>query len=534
MPAGAPAPPVPLAPAAAPRFAQRLALRVVQAGAIAVVLVATTHRLFDLDRFFVPKELVLHITAALAGLLTLRSMRITTRVDLALAGFLLLGIISALFAQNPYLAARAMAVSASGIVLFWTARALREAGLERPLLNAIAIAIVIASTTSLLQAYGLRLELFSLSRAPGGTLGNRNFVAHAAAFGFPAVLLAALRARSRSGYLWAAFGVAIVTASLVLTRSRAAWLAFGAMALVFLVAMFRFDRRTLLRFAGVLVLLGGGVAAALFLPNTLRWRSDNPYMESVKGVVNYEEGSGRGRLIQYERSLMMALRHPLFGVGPGNWAVEYPAHAARNDPSLDPAVAGMTFNPWPSSDWVAFVSERGLAAASLLAFAFLTLVLAAMRGAPRTNEIREWSRGTPENAALVATVVAAVVSGAFDAVLLLGLPSLLAWTAIGALAPATLAPPVATRPRRWIAVLVLALATLGAARSGAQLTAMEIFATRFDRASLEKAARLDPGNFRIRLRLARSGRRQQRCEHAEAARALYPHSGVAKGLRGCK
>ncbi|HYK04749.1 MAG TPA: O-antigen ligase family protein [Thermoanaerobaculia bacterium] len=494
--------------------AERLALRVVQAGAIAVVLVATTHRLFDLDRFFVPKELVLHVTALLAGLLMLRSISIAGRVDLALTGFLLLSGIAAVFALNPWLAVRALAVSASGITLFWVARALREAGLARPLLNAMALAIVLASITSLLQAYGVRLDIFSTNRAPGGTLGNRNFVAHAAAFGFPAVLLAALRARGALGYLTGALGVAIVTASLVLTRSRAAWLAFGLMALVFLIAMFRWDGRTRLRFIGVLVLIGGGVAAALLLPNDLRWRSDNPYLESVKGVVNYEEGSGRGRLIQYERSLRMAASHPLFGVGPGNWAVEYPEHAQRNDPSIDASTPGMTFNPWPSSDWVAFISERGFAAALLLAFVFGSFVLTGIR--------------TEEGTALVATAIAAGVAGAFDAVLLLGLPALLVWTTLGALSE-----PASGKPRTWIAVLVLAIAALGATRSASQLFAMEIFSTRSDRASLERAASIDPGNFRLRLRLARSGKRTERCEHAEAARALYPHASVAKNLARC-
>lgn len=494
--------------------AERLALRVVQVGAIAVVLVATTHRLFDLDRFFVPKELVLHVTALLAGLLMLRSISIAGRVDLALTGFLLLSGIATVFAQNPWLAVRAVAVSASGIILFWVARALREAGLARPLLNAIALAIVLASITSLLQAYGLRLDIFSTNRAPGGTLGNRNFVAHAAAFGFPAVLLAALRARGGFGYLTGALGVAIVTASLVLTRSRAAWLAFGVMALVFLLAMFRWDGRTRLRFLGVLVLIGGGVAAALLLPNELRWRSDNPYLESVKGVVNYEEGSGRGRLIQYERSLRMAASHPLFGVGPGNWAVEYPEHAQRNDPSLDPSTPGMTFNPWPSSDWVAFIAERGFAAALLLAFVFVSFVLSGIR--------------TEEGAALVATAIAAGVAGAFDAVLLLGLPTLLVWTTLGALSE-----PAAAKPRKWVAVLILAIAALGVTRSASQLIGMEVFSTRSDHASLERAASIDPGNFRLRLRLARSGKRAERCIHAEAARALYPHSSAATNLTRC-
>src|SRR5881398_878863 len=99
----------------------------------------------------------------------------------------------------------------------------------------------------------------------------------------------------------------------------------------------------------------------------------------MTGVVNYEQGSGRGRLVQYEHSLAMAAHHPIFGVGPGNWAVDYPNHAARNDPSMSDSEGGMTFNPWPSSDWVAFVAERGLAATVLLALALIGVVVGVLR-----------------------------------------------------------------------------------------------------------------------------------------------------------
>ena len=49
--------------------AERLALRVLQVGAIAVVIVVSTLHIFELDRFFVPKELAFHLTAVVAGLL---------------------------------------------------------------------------------------------------------------------------------------------------------------------------------------------------------------------------------------------------------------------------------------------------------------------------------------------------------------------------------------------------------------------------------------------------------------------------------
>ncbi len=414
---------------------------------------------------------------------------------------------------------------------------MREAGLARPLLGALAFAVVVGAATSLLQTYGVRTDLFSVNRAPGGTLGNRNFVAHLAAFGLPVVLLAALRAWRGAGYVLATVGVMMVAASLVLTRSRAAYLAFGAVLLVFFAAMFvsgplRRHGRTWMRLFGILALAGSGVAGALLLPNTLRWRSENPYLESVQGVANYQEGSGRGRLMQYQRSLRMTAGSPLLGVGPGNWPVEYPEHAARRDPSLDRQEPGTTSNPWPSSDWVAFVAERGPAAAILLALVLLGI---AAGGARRLVGARDADEGLAA-AALLATVVAAGVAGAFDAVLLLALPTLLVWTALGALGdPEVERPAVSGSLLPAFALVVVALAAgVGAARSAAQLAAMGVYATRSNPGALERASRIDPGSYRLRLRLARSGNRRERCRHARAAHALFPNAEAARELRrGC-
>jgi O-antigen ligase len=502
----------------------RIAVRILQLGAVAVVLAATVHRAFDLDRFLITKELVLHATAGIAALFALRAMRTIelTVVDKLLVAYLGLSFVAAVFATNHWLGFRAFAISVSSVLLFWVSRAMSER--HSAIANALALAVVLAAVTSLLQAYGVWIDLFSHNRAPGGTLGNRNFVAHAAAFGMPLVFLSALR-----GNVVSLIGVPVVTAALVLTRSRAAWLAFAASMGVVLVAMLfapalRRSGKTWGKFLVIVALIGGGVAAALLIPNALKWRSDNPYLESVQGVVNYQEGSGRGRLIQYRRSLMMAARNPLFGVGPGNWGVEYPDHAPANDPSIDTSEAGMTFNPWPSSDWVAFIAERGFLAAIALGAAFVLLALRALRRLVAAQEV--------DNAlvsmTLIATIAGAVVAGAFDAVLLLALPSFIVFSALGATTPST---PLA-EPRRHAFVFVLiAISLLAAVRSTTQLVAMELF-TGGDRESLRRAAEIDPGNYRVRLRLARGGK--SRCEHALAARSLFPHSAAAKSAaRGC-
>jgi O-antigen ligase len=461
--------------------AERWALRAIQVGALAVVLAAVTDRAFELDRFFVPKELVLHLTALVAAVLALGAFRRVafTWVDALLVVYLLLGVISSFQAGDRALAARAMTVSASGVAIFWAARGLRAAGLGRPLLAALALAGVVGATTSLAQAYGVTTDFFSVNRAPGGTLGNRNFIAHMAAFSLPIVLLVALRAWRVAGYALAALGVPIVIASLVLTRSRAGWLAFGAVIVVFALGMLlsgplRRHARTWRRLAGTALLTGAGVAAAVLLPNELRWVSDNPYLESVTGIVNYQEGSGQGRLVQYRRSLRMAMDRPLLGVGPGNWALEYPAYAAPGDPSLSRRNPRETANPWPSSDWVAFVSERGLPAAILLALAVLGIAGSAVR---RLIGARDEEEGLLAMA-LLATLLATVVAGAFDAVLLLALPTLLVWAAVGALWTPRSAPSSPALSRiTGVVLMVLALAAaLGAALSLGQLATMEIYA----------------------------------------------------------
>ena len=173
----------------------RWTLRVLQAGAIAVVLIATTYNTFELDRFFVPKELTLHVVALIGLWLAAALFRRTqfSWIDLLLIAYLGLSLVSVVFAANLWLGLRALTISASAVAVFWSARALRQANLHRPLLAALAIAIAVGTIASCMQAYGIKSDLFSLNRSPGGTLGNRNFVAHLAAFGLPVVLLAALR-----------------------------------------------------------------------------------------------------------------------------------------------------------------------------------------------------------------------------------------------------------------------------------------------------------------------------------------------------
>ena len=506
--------------------------------AVIATLVALPYRAFDLDRFFVPKELALHVGAALALVLTIAggaTMR-RSRLDDLFVAFLALSAVSALFAPNHWLAVRALAISLSAAFTWWGTRAAADGGARDILIRGLAMVTVIGAGTALAQAYGVSSDLASMSRAPGGTFGNRNFMAHIAAAGIPLLGYLALTARGTPGALMAAAGLGINAAALVLSRTRAAWLALVCCAVVVVMAWL-WRRGTMWRDAsarrGLVLIIGGmlaGGVGAVAIPNTLDWRSDSPYLESAKGMVNYREGSGQGRLRQYANSARLAVAHPLLGTGTGNWAVEYPGVAPRSDPSLSQET-GMTANPWPSSDWMAMLSERGpiafLASTALLA----GLALAGLFG---------WGRlDLPLDARLraitgTAVVVIIAVEGAFDAVLLLATPALVFWGSMGALFPPREedhAPAPMARGRRLLfGVAVLAAGVAAAEYSALKISAMEAY----NAGQWARAASLDPGSFRIRLRYAQlmmsRGSRTRGCSEVRAALALFPRSPDARRL----
>ncbi len=512
---------------------------------MATVLAAVPFPLFDLERHQVPKELALHLAGGgAAALCLLRARRLSLSVaDALIAAFLLLSAVSALFATNHWLAVRSLGLSVSGALVFWAARALRGAGLARQLLLTLAAGIVLAAATALLQAYGVESSLFAERRAPGGAFGNRNFMAHFVALGLPVLLLATLESRRRREASLPAAGAAVLGAALVLSRSRAAWLgtlaAFAILAVegLWLGYLWRdvTSRRRVLLFG---VALGTGAVLALVLPNTLEWRSDSPYLDSLKDVANYREGSGRGRLVQYGNSLRMTAGHPVLGVGPGNWAVVYPRYTTPGDPAFD-ADDFIPTNPWPSSDWIASLAERGPLAMFTLAGAAAALAIGAWRRwrmAPETTE-------GAESLTLILVLATTAVVGSFDAVLLLPAPTFFVWAALGLFARPPKCPVLELdlrgRRAQRLAAGVAAATLVFTARSASQLGAMVAYGNEGRVAAMERAASIDPGNYRIRMLLGYAWRNRGRCDlarpHAERARRLYPnHPAPKQLLAGCR
>ena len=521
----------------------RAALAILQVGAIAIILAALPYQIFQLDRYTITKELVLYLAALGAALCCFAAARRLTvfMVDAGLVAFLVLSLLSALLAANGWLAFRALGVSLAGAAIFWSSRTLARAEQGRPLLLALAAAVVLGAITGLAQAYGLvTTNLASLNRAPGGTFGNRNFMAHLVAIGMPLLLYVSMEARSRRSFGLGALGVMLTAGALVLSRSRAAWVGTAA-AWVFLAVEGLWigglwqDRQVRKRVLQLSVMGAIGLALALILPNTLNWRSESPYLDSLTGVANYKEGSGKGRLIQYGNTLRMAADDPVLGVGTGNWAVHYPRYMSPDDPSFDPDDIIPT-NPWPSSDWMAFLAERGVPTLLLLGLIGASIALGAWA------RIRRGTRHPPTltDLTIVATLIAVAVAGAFDAVLLLPIPTYFAWSIVGALA-STPRPirQFALTPvlHRRVLVVTAVIGALFVIRAATQVGAMAMFDER-KRSAMELASRIDPGSYRIHMLLGQAWRRAGRCArarpHAEAAADLFPHYPAPRALlRAC-
>jgi hypothetical protein len=252
-------------------------------------------------------------------------------------------------------------------------------------------------------------------------------------------------------------------------------------------------------------------------------------------MIDYKKGSGRGRVAQYRNSLQMAVSNPVFGVGPGNWPVEYVRFAPPGDRSLTDD--GMTANPWPSSDWVAFVSERGFVPSIALLGVFTILFFTALR---RWDEL-ENPDAVLAQCVLAGTVVATMVVSAFDVVLVLAAPAFMVWGILGATSGIRRGTREVSVSPGWLspAAAALVLASLvSTARSATQMVSMTAVGRGGYTAGWVTGAIWDPGSYRINLRVAELYSRRGRCSvargYARQAVALFPHSPEAKRIaRNC-
>lgn len=458
---------------------------------------------------FLAQELVLVLgAAALAAAAAWSRLRVgRDAVTLAAAVLVAFELASAAGAADPWLAVRSATLWISGLVVFLVARAIGRDARDLALV-AMLVPLAVAAGSVLLEALGV-VRLSALRHAPGGLLGERNVAAELLVAGAPVVAHAALA----DGPAWrrrAALVVATLsTTAVVLTRTRSAWLAGLALLAVLALVLFRArdganegGRRA--RRVGIAVAFG--LALALVLPTTLRWRSAHPYRDSLAQLVDPSTASGGGRLVQYATTWRMAAAHPGLGVGPGNWAGHYLSFARRGDPTVHEGLSPV--NRLPNSDLLGFAAERGLVAALVLAA--LGALLVRQGGPSRAH------RGLRR-----ATLLAALVMASLDAVLQTPAALFLVAWVVGLSSTAARAEVEASRsgerslPRLVFAFAAVALVT-AAVPAARRVASLHVASRARDTGDFDRAARLDPGDIALRLVAAEGWIAEGRCDRARA------------------
>lgn len=519
-----------LDPVAVAQWPYRAAAHILGLTLLMAALAALPSAPTDLDRHQFPKETLVHLGTWLAVFMA-RPLPVhpgSKALSAFLIAFLACSSLSLAGATNLWLGIRALSLSFTLAAAFLTAYHLSTHQLGKILLGWILWALTAAVATGVAQAYGFESDFFANTRVPGGTFGNRNFLAHFCALGLPLTILAALTQPQHLKAVFQSALAALLLALVILTRSRAAWLGTGAGGALLLLCLWRLKPQTLPLVARrgrlLAAALTGGLLAAVLLPNSLSWRSSSPYADTFSQLANFQEGSGHGRVLQYRHSLELVQTHPLLGIGPGNWPIRYPEVAPGNDPSFihgDP----IPLNPWPSSDWIAILSERGILT-SLAAMGLALAILAvAWKGCRNGGEQALCS------AILLALIATQFVQGSFDVILLLAVPGMLFAISVGVLVARSGGGQSRLPEHKspWNTLLLLILG-LGVLRSTSQTAAYLIAGKGDNPRTLALASRIDPGSYPLQIALARRGS----CRAARSALKLAPNWEAArKAARNC-
>lgn len=513
------------------RTGQSSSVEILRIGVVVTGLLFVQSPILASDGFVLGKVLLLGLAATAAlGVYVAGERRLSSCVlDWVLLAYLFLGGLSVLSSMSSWNAAIVSTGSTASIALFWTARSISALPYRAALFFAVAGAVALVALSALIEAH---TSIQFSTRPPGGTIGNRNRMAHLIVTGLPVLAFLTTRVRNRWMLGLLLLGVALSGSVLFLSRARGAWLAF--IAVVLAVALLSFFRRRVAgrslrgrRTTPRLALFGAagvlGILAALVIPNQLNWASPTPYRDTAATLLEYQSGTGAGRVTEYRNTLKMIADHPILGVGPGNWRIAYPNYATPGDPNVQPGYAPV--RRYPQGEWIGIAAERGIPSLLLL---FTIGGVLAWRWLRAIAEERSHRKVGYAYVGLL-TMVAVFMVGLFDPVLMTPTAGFVVPMILGVCAApfAKLkywTPAPATKMALVSAVLVAGF--LLVSFPAREHWAAMIYAKRPTLANFERGARIAPGDYRAHFfaasTLVQRGDCYRAAPYIAAARRLYP------------
>lgn len=245
------------------------------------------------------------------------------------------------------------------------------------------------------------------ARRAVSTLGNTNFASEFLVVAIPAIAATALVARHAAIAACATVAAGVAVLHLLLTETRAGWVALTAGAL-FAIALYAIGRRGQTASSGAapgnvsnssargdslspapspgtsshrtrtVALAIAAVAACFAL--ALPWFDGGSVAKKAVTLVDADHPSTRVRVHLWSSTIDMITDHPFVGVGAGNFAAEYPLYRRSSEIELSGYLSGVET---AHNDWLQIAAELGVPGI-LLWVAFAAIVLACgVRGTRR-------------------------------------------------------------------------------------------------------------------------------------------------------
>lgn len=177
----------------------------------------------------------------------------------------------------------------------------------------LGLAAAIWLSVAAINDYRLGLLTVEGYRAEGrgsGIFGNTNDMALHLVTMFPIAIAFMFSAAGKVRRIAAGLSAALILAALVLSYSRGAFIGLLVVLVFFAMKLGRSNRLAIA--AGIVVL---GIGFLFFAPGNYGMRLLSIFVPSLDPV-----GSADARRAELFRSLYVAIRHPLFGIGMGNYA----------------------------------------------------------------------------------------------------------------------------------------------------------------------------------------------------------------------
>ncbi len=482
---------------------------------------------FTLEEFVLPKSAALAVGGLVCALLVARAVvRSAVRVDLLdaiVAAYFVCGIVSWWLNGSLRVDLADWLGRDAGTAIVFLSVPLAVAGRgPRKHERLILILALVLAAVAFAEARGAVFP-FSPARRPGSLLGNRNFVGAYVAIALPFACAFALD----NLRWWKCAPVAVLTAAVLITRCRSAWLGLLlAAGLCAVLTTLRPARWTLAARRGALALAFGvaiGAAGASLPWPGLHWRESNPIGATAARLLQHDEGSGRIRVAQLRTAVVIARSAPL-GAGPGSW------DDAEN--AVNP-VRDWRLNPTPSSELARLLGELGFVGAAVAAAATALLFAWGVRAVRASSSLS----GLAPLAALVVCTVHALL----DAPLFRAPLAVLLATVAGLVHALPLGEKNAAAPRtglwgvrllagagaRWgTSVAIVGLGAIGLVSPLLGLIAGVRSGAHRDMESIAATQRIYPREY-IAEHVARTFVAEKKCDHAapeiERLRRWSPH-----------